>query len=159
MSGLETALKDMLMTPSGPAILTDVERLTFAAWMTMKAIIIDHKIVKEQGRQPFFTPRQRAEFMHSLAPPDRTSIWIAKLRVGDKAGEMIRAGYLNSKERARRHLLGFLTSLHLDSVAFQFLAVKNIAKAKRGSSSGDTPVVCASLMRLIDWTGKPCCRD
>lgn len=135
MSGLEAALKEMLMTPTPPTALTDVERLTFAAWMTMKAIVLDHKVVTEQGRKPFFTPKKRIDFMDTLIPPDRTSIWVARLRKGDKAGSTVIVGYLDSAERHLRHLCGYLVALHLDTLAFQFLSVKDKAKPPPGSAT------------------------
>ena len=41
MSGLERAIQEILLTPSGSTILTDVEHLTFADWMTMKSIVLE----------------------------------------------------------------------------------------------------------------------
>jgi hypothetical protein len=138
MSRLETAAKPLLesfiQSPKDSRTLNDADCLTIAAWVTLKAIVVDHLSVLKYHRKPFFTQSQRTDFKHMRRPPDRISVWVGQLDPYLRGGDM-RPLYTNALPRSReiKHLEGYSFTISMLSFAAQLLAVKQVRLPDRRS--------------------------
>jgi hypothetical protein len=136
MAGLERCVKQLLTSlirsPRKPLTLTDTDRLAIAAWITCKAITLDHRSIRAHGTKPFFTPRQRRAFMDSFVPPSRVSVFLGHLGSPTASGD-IATFYLNSNQQTVRHLHGYVLTFSAHEIAIQFVATKLIGNAAKGA--------------------------
>jgi hypothetical protein len=137
MSGLEDHVKPILLPlitePDKQRTLNFEDRLAIASWFTLKAIVIDHNRVQSQGATPFFSPQQRAAFQHSLVPPDRVSVWIARLNHSPQRGGLLTPLYCTFHSGVNRHLMAYCLTFSTFRIAFQLLAHKPYRRPRPGA--------------------------
>lgn len=140
MSQIESFTKPVLTSlikyPSDERTLTDEQVTTLILWVTLKAIVVDHHDVLANNGMPFFTPRQKQRFRDDLVPPNRCSIWLARLSPVLGFGGKATADYVIwPTVKPLKHLHAYAFTFGALEVAIQALFLKNLSRPKRYSVS------------------------
>lgn len=128
-------LTPIILQPDAARQLDDIQQMTIALWLTMKAIVLDHYAVKRQGHKPFFSPRHRQNIREAEIP-DRVSVWMALLpvRMNVPVGNIIPTYLGFADDPERRHLHAYTFTYSLVRLSLQMLAVKDIAEPAPGAA-------------------------
>ncbi len=135
MSQIENLTKPVL-TPliKQPAVartLTNEQVTALILWMTVKAIVVDHHDVLTNNGKPFFSPQQKRRFRDDWIPPNRCTMWLARLTPVPGFGGNATADYtIWPRVKELKHLHAYALTFAALEVAIHALFIKDIARPK-----------------------------
>jgi hypothetical protein len=132
MSRAENAAKPVLTSlinnPRTLHVLTLKERRAIAAWLAIKAVVLDHLAVRDYGQlKPFFSPQQRTAMRVFQKPPTRTRVYIGRLwppEPGTTGGDFKTMYYSNFPAQSHDHLRAFVVTISAHELVIQLVASK-----------------------------------